>query len=189
MPDKQLHIVHSASQEGIDSFRAAYTEYYRSLLFLAKNLVKDDFVAEDIVADVFAKLWEQQPDFSKYKNLRAVLYIAVKNACLNHIRLRNRRSTILGRVFGSSSEVSEEVVLNEITRAEVLRQVYDELQRLPPARRTVMELFFVEGWSKDDIANHLNISPHMVKKHRLSGIHTLRRRLGVFLLIGVFLGL
>lgn len=183
MADNHQNIDESGSEKIFPSFHAAYVQHHAALLFFAKNLVQDDLAAEDIVVDVFVKLWEREPDFSKHKNIKAALYIAVKNACRNHIRQQKNRISILRELFISSSHSTNETILNKITKAEILRVVYNELQKLPPERRTVMELFFIEGWDKNRIATHLNISPHTVRKHKLNGIHTLRRQFGVSLLL------
>lgn len=183
MTDNQENIV--SQEEGKSaSFQATYDQYYPALLFFAKSLVQDDLAAEDIVVDVFVKLWEREADFSRHKNIKAALYIAVKNTCRNYIRQRENRLSILRDLPISSTVTTDETILNTITKAEILQAVYTELQKLPPKRRSVMELFYVEGWDKNKIASHLNISSHTVRKHKLNGIHTLRRRFGVSPILG-----
>ncbi len=64
-------------------------------------------------------------------------------------------------------------------RTEILKDLYAELQKLPPECRKVMELVFVEGWDSKKIAEHLDITVSTVKNQKSRGIHLLRKRFTV----------
>ena len=117
--------------EGAYSIQLAFNRYYLSLCFFANKLINERVIAEDIVKDVFLKLWEKESDFSHYKNIKAVLYIAVKNACLNYTKKRKNDRTQTNALTYLLRQEQEDFVLNEITRAEVLREVYAAMQQLP----------------------------------------------------------
>lgn len=180
MDDQSKHIniayLHAEADAG---FRKVFNQYYQALCFFVEKLVVERAIAEDIVEDTFIKLWEKQPDFSKHKNIKAVLYIAVKNASLNFLKAQRKERLNKNNLTFFAQRDSENSILNEITRAEVLHELYAELQKLPPERRRVMNLLFVEGWDSKKVAEHLNISIHTVKKHKLNGIHTLQKKLGI----------
>ncbi len=160
-------------------FKDVFNQYYPSLSLFANHLINNEEAAADITEDVFIKLWEKQPNFSKYKNIKAVLYIAVKNACLNYIQQRNRNAAKQHAFAYFTQNDSEDFILNEMVRAEVLREVYVALQQLPPEQRRVMHLLFKEGLGSKQVAEELNISIHTVKKHKLNGIKALKKKLGV----------
>lgn len=168
--------IRKLSKEGLNevSLKSVFYQYYAALCFFAEKLVQDRTEAEDIVEEVFIKLWEKEPDFSQYKNIKAVLYIAVKNACLDHIKKRRRDITKLNGFAYTLQQETEGFVLLEMVRAEVLRNLYAALKNLPVERRNVMQLIYVEGWDSNKVAEHLDISIHTVKKHRLRGIKDLR---------------
>lgn len=157
------------------SFKTVFNQYHTALCFFAEKLVQDRTEAEDIVEDVFIKLWQKEPDFSQYKNIKAVLYITVKNACLDHIKKRRRDITKLSGFAYTLQQETEGFVLLEMVRAEVLRSLYGALKNLPIERRNVMQLIYVEGWDSNKVAEHLDISIHTVKKHRLRGIKDLKK--------------
>ncbi len=156
------------------SLKSVFYQYHAALCFFAEKLVQDRTEAEDIVEEVFIKLWQKEPDFSQYKNIKAILYIAVKNACLDHIKKRRRDNQKLNGLTYTLQQETEGFVLLEMVRAEVLRSLYAALENLPVERRNVMQLIYVEGWDSNKVAEHLDISIHTVKKHRLRGIKDLK---------------
>jgi RNA polymerase sigma-70 factor (ECF subfamily) len=161
------------------NFRAVFDRYYPSLCYFAEKLVQDSFAAEDIVEDVFLKLWLREPDFTKHKNIKAVLYIAVKNACIDFIRKRQRNIEKRNQLEYSLQQETETYALKEIIRTEILQEVYTELQKLPTECRKVMQLLFIEGWDNKKVAEHLKIGLGTVKTHKVRGIRALRKKFGI----------
>lgn len=66
----------------IDQYRHIYTEYAPMLMRFAEKFVSG-FFAEDIVHDVFLKLWDKQVFRLPENDLKRVLYVSVRNACLS----------------------------------------------------------------------------------------------------------
>lgn len=173
------------SKEGLNevSLKSVFYQYYAALCFFAEKLVQDRTEAEDIVEEVFIKLWEKEPDFSKHKNIKAILYIAVKNACFNFIAQRRRNNSKLNGFAYTIQQETESYALLEIVHAEVLRGLYAELENLPTECRNVMQLVFIEGWEHKKIAEHLDISISTVKTHKARGINALRKKMSVSTLL------
>lgn len=169
--------------------QTTFYQYYPTLCFFAAKLVNEKAAAEDIVEDTFLKLWEKEPDFNRYKNIKAVLYISVKNACLNYIKkrkdLRNRNNAFTYLL----QQEHEDFILNEITRAEVLREVYAAMQKLPPECRKVMELYYGHGLDHKSIAAGLGVTISTVRNQKARGLQILKKKLGTsFLYFLVLVG-
>jgi RNA polymerase sigma-70 factor (ECF subfamily) len=109
------------------NFRAVFDRYYPSLCYFAEKLVQDNPAAEDIVEDVFLRLWQKEPDFDKHKNIKAVLYIAVKNACLDFIKMRRRNTDKINGLGYLVEQETETYALKEMIRTEILKDLYAEL--------------------------------------------------------------
>src|SRR5690606_7164495 len=86
-----LHSLRNGDEGGLIS---VYRIYYKRLLFFAQKYVKDYQIAEEVVGDVFVKVWERRTSFSSLNRLRAFLYIATKNRCLNALRDTNAHGYI-----------------------------------------------------------------------------------------------
>lgn len=156
-----------------------FKQYYRSLCFFAEKLVQDKAEAEDIVEGIFVKLWKKEPDFGKYENVKALLYISVKNACFDYIKKRRRRIARHSDLTYTLQHETESFALLEMVRTEVIQELYIELEKLPAECRRVMQLVFVEGWETQKVAEHLNISPSTVRTQKARGILTLRKKINL----------
>ena len=160
-----------------------FHQYYLALCLFAQKLLNERVAAEDIVVDVFIRLWNKEKNFAKYTNIKGLLYVSVKNACHDLIKARKRRDAKISELSYLSKKESEEFVLNEIVRSEVLRDLYAELQKLPPECRKVMQLLFVEGWDYKKISAGLGVSVSTVKNQKARGIQLLKKKLGVSVLL------
>lgn len=69
--------------------RHIYMEYAPTLLRFAEKFVSS-FFAEDILHDVFLKLWDRQVFSLPENDLKRILYVAVRNACIDHLRRPQR---------------------------------------------------------------------------------------------------
>lgn len=160
------------------TLRTVFDQYYHSLCFFAIKLINEHNIAEDIVEETFVKLWEKEPDFSLHKNIKAALYIGVKNACLDHIKKRKYQRRQTQTFTYLLEQEQEDFILNEITRAEVLREVYAAMEKLPEECRKVMELYYRFGLKHTAIAAKLGVKVSTVKNQKGRGIKILKEKLG-----------
>src|SRR6185503_6589148 len=66
--------------------------YHKSFYFLARQIVKNDEQAEDIVSDCFLKLWKKRHEFKSFDSIRAFMYVIIKNASIDYIRHKQTES-------------------------------------------------------------------------------------------------
>ena len=90
MEDKQ--VIAQVVTGDLSTFEMVFRDYYRPLVRYGNTFLKDSDEAEDIVQQVFVSLWEKRSQLDIHTSIRAVLYKAVQNACLNkikHAKVRN----------------------------------------------------------------------------------------------------
>src|SRR5579859_5213274 len=75
------------------AYKELFTALYSPLLLFAKSMVKSRESAEEIVSDVFIRIWEKRRDLEKIDNLKVYLYVAIRNGALNYLSLQKRNST------------------------------------------------------------------------------------------------
>src|ERR1700755_1765144 len=75
------------------AYKELFTTLYSPLFLFAKSMVKSKESAEEIVSDVFIRIWEKRRDLEKIENLKVYLYVSIRNAALNHLHLQKRTST------------------------------------------------------------------------------------------------
>jgi RNA polymerase sigma-70 factor (family 1) len=159
------------------AFSSVFDHYYPALCYFATRLIQDVTAAEDIAQETLIKLWEKHEAFHNVHAIRSFLYITTRNACFNFMK----RLQVGEKNHEEWSQVwdeYEDFVLNQLTRAEVLREVYNMLNMLPPECRKVMRHSFVDGLDNHQIAKLLNISVHTVKNQKARAIYLIRKKLG-----------
>ena len=159
------------------TFDQAFRKFYPVLVLFARKLVRDKPAAEDIVTDVFCKLWQRQPRFPSQQSIKSFLYISTRNACINHLRRKAYQAGINNTIRDLSANQTEDFALNQIISCELYRQVNDQLESLPNACRRVMRMSFVQGRSNREIASKLQLSINTVRNQKARGIHLMRKRL------------
>jgi RNA polymerase sigma-70 factor (family 1) len=167
-----MHLPHSA-----DSFERLFRKFYPVLVLFARQLTRDKPAAEDIVSDVFGKLWQRQLQFASIQSAKAYLYISTRNACINHLRRSDRQAGIRKKIRRDLEGATEDFALNHIIRSEMWRQVFQQVDHLPTQCRKVMRMSFLLGYSNREIARIMQLSINTVRNQRARGIHLIRKRL------------
>lgn len=144
------------SRDEYAAFRELYLLMYAPLMRFANIYTYDTQVAEDVLADVFLKLWEQRHLLNNINNLRVYLYTAVKNTALNY---RNRQSKIaddsdnLADLQTGNADPEEALISSEISK-----QIKKAVNELPPRCKLIFQLAKEEGMRYKEISTILGIS-------------------------------
>lgn len=152
-----------------------FNRYYAGLCGFAEKIIGDNY-AEDIVGDVFLKLWEGKYVFGSEVHLKAFLYRAVKNGCLNLIKMTGRAEN--RHLFYHEEIAGEEnAFLLAVTQAEVVRALHVAISDLPAQAGRIIRLTYLDGLSNQEAADHLGLSIQTVKNQKLRGLGILKKRL------------
>lgn len=152
-----------------------YRLYSKQLLFFAQKYIKNYQIAEEIVADVFVKLWERRVSFSSLDRIRTFLYIVTKNKCLNQLRGTNRCESI-DDVDNYEELLYEDLdAFAKIVRAELLKMIYNEVQKLPEKQREVFNKTFLEDKTIEEISKEMNMAPQAVYTNKSRALTALRQ--------------
>src|SRR5690554_1053807 len=74
------------------AFKQLFESFSRQMLYVIQNIVKDTQVADEILSDGFLKLWEARDQFHTINNVKAYLYVVIRNASLNHVQAARQRT-------------------------------------------------------------------------------------------------
>lgn len=169
-------IIVSLQKGGPEALQLLLKQFYSPLCLFAERLLTDKAAAEDIVGESFIKLWNKRSDFETLQNIKAFMYITVRNACLNYLKQAKRESLNQKQLAYITGE-KEEFVLNEMIRAEVLKEIMHEVDKLPEQCGKVLRLGYLEGLKNQEIADLLGISVHTVKNQKARAIQLLKVKL------------
>jgi RNA polymerase sigma-70 factor (family 1) len=164
------------------AFDAFFRQWYGPLCQYAAGMTDRDMgAAEDIVQNAFIKLWEQRATLELRHSLKAYLYKAVHNACLNRIR---DRKTAEKYVAHQTRVMEHQYVEN--SEPELADRIRQAIADLPAQCRHVFELSRFEDLKYREIADHLNISPKTVENQMGRALAFLRLRLAEYLTAFLF---
>jgi RNA polymerase sigma-70 factor (family 1) len=172
----EIDIIDTLKKGGPDALKSLLKQFYSPLCLFAERLVNDRAAAEDIVGESFIKLWNKRRDFESPQNIKAFMYITVRNASLNYLKQAKRDSLNQKQLAYLTGE-KEESILNEMIRAEVLKEIMNEINNLPEQCRKVLKLAYLEGLKNQEVAKVLNISVHTVKNQKARAIQLMKTRL------------
>jgi RNA polymerase sigma-70 factor (family 1) len=145
------------------AFSVLFQMFYKRLLNFAFQYVKAKEIAEEIVSDVFIKLWNKREEVAKIENAEAYLFIAVKNASLNYLE----KFSLFQVCQIPESFRSELVNLDNPQKAlewkELLFKMDEAISTLPSECQKVFRLSKEEGFKAKEVAEILNISHRTVE--------------------------
>ncbi len=158
------------------AFSYYYHLFYIPLRYFAEQLIKDKAASDDIVADVFIKLWQKHAHFPSEERIKSFLYICTRNACLDFIKHQRitRRSE---QAIADNTVLQEDFALNQIIRTELYWHLYNAIEQLPTECRRIFKMSFLEEMKNQEIADKLSLSIKTVKNQKARAIVLIRKRL------------
>lgn len=176
-PEQYDSSVISDFKAGIESaFDVIFTKLYSPVCLFAQGIVKDQFVAEDIVQEAFVKLWEKHADFESFPAIRSFLYISVKNASLNYLEKGKVKQKHQDYLLKNDPNI-EQSILHGIIEAEVLQHIVSTIEGLPEQCRKIIKMTFLEGLKPKDIAAKLGVAVSTVNNQKMRGLSLLKGKL------------
>ncbi|PWS30933.1 RNA polymerase sigma-70 factor [Pedobacter paludis] len=155
------------------TFTQFYTSYFEKLVLASDKYLKDIHEAEEIVQDVFLKVWENPENLSEVKSIKSYLYRTVINASINYF---NRQKNIEQHHLKLASELSDEYLMNLDEENEMIVLLRSEIEKLPAQCKKVFKLSRFESLKYKEIAIQLDISEKTVENHIGNALKILRER-------------
>lgn len=150
-----------------------YTEYREFLYRFFIRHVKIPSLAEDFAQDVFVKFWQKKDDVVSVENMNAWLYTLARNHLMDHYR-RLASEKKYQEIVWQEMERHTNFVIEEIYKKELEDRIAVLLQTLPRRQKEVYELSREKGFSLEQIAEALDISPNTAKNHLVESLKFIR---------------
>ncbi|HVZ24413.1 MAG TPA: RNA polymerase sigma-70 factor [Sediminibacterium sp.] len=171
------------AKEDENAFAEIYSRYWKRLMAIAVNRLKETAVAEDIVHDVFTSLWEGRSQ-TRVIALENYLAVAVKYAVLNHLRKVHRESA--WRRKQEIPVATEATADQSLHYKHILERLQTEVEKLPERCRLVFKYSRQQHLPIREIAREMGISPKTVENQLTKAVRILKlaTRSFFFLLAG-----
>ena len=154
-----------------------YDNFYKALVSYSLQITSSLSVSEDLVQEVFSRLWEKKIVFSNMLVLKTYLYNSVRNLSVSYLRHKNVEVTHSQNVAAAEEYHLDAAGEEEFFTEEVYRQLFAMIDQLPPRQREIF-LMCMEGKKNKDIAAALEISVETVKTQKKRAIKYLKKNLG-----------
>lgn len=165
--DQELSVIvkRIAGNEDRSAFERLFLCFSKRLLAYAFSIVKEEAASEDILQDVFVKLWENRDSLSRVDNITYYLFKAVKNTSLNYLSSKGKNTLHFEEIPDSPwpLEVSNpaEIFISK-QHVEIINKA---ISQLPGRSRLLLQLIKIQGLKYQEAADLLDISVKTVETH------------------------
>ncbi len=140
------------------AYKELFCLFYKPLLQFAKSFVRSTEMAEEIVSDVFIRIWERRRQLEEINNPKVYLYISTRNTALKYLLGKQKQVSItiddLNIELESQYNNPEQLLIT----AEMMARVENAINELPPRCKLVYKLIREDGLKYKEVAEILNIS-------------------------------
>lgn len=156
------------------AFRCLFDKYHQDIYRFSKSILKIDALAQEIVQEVFLKVWLNASDLNPDLDFKSYIFTIARNLSLNALRasVNNRRLTeeIFYHNAGTASAADEILVDEELENIRI-----KAIESLPAKRKEIFLLSRHEGKTYNEISDELGISISTVKVQMSKALETLKK--------------
>lgn len=143
-------------------FKEVFKEYYNPLCNFAASITSDRKMAQDVVQDVFTKLWDKRNELVINSSEKSYLFQAVKHRAFEILRKRKNESKLNVADFDEVHDTNAE--LDEQANKFMLKEyLFNSIRQLPPKCQEIFVMNKVNGLTYNEIADDLDISVKTVE--------------------------
>jgi RNA polymerase sigma-70 factor, ECF subfamily len=175
------HILNALQKGDNAAFEHVFLLHYESLCRYGSTLLKDPDAAEEVVQQIFYRLWEKKEELVIEKSLKVYLFRAVHNASLNvikHGKVRRRYQELQLKTANSSAwEIDRSL------KTELQQKIVAAMDELPPQCGLIFKMSRLEEKKYAEIAEELTISVKTVENQMGKALALMRKSLSEYLTI------
>ncbi|RMG32040.1 MAG: RNA polymerase sigma-70 factor [Bacteroidetes bacterium] len=161
------------------TFEAVFRQYYAGLCAYAHQYLKEKELAEEIVQQLFCKLWEKRQSLEIKSSLKSYLFNAVRNNCLSHLRHEKVKAEYRQYSLYRQAEVQLGFE-DEVQQAELQQLIHAAIAALPEQCRRIFEMSRFEGMKYREIALTLGLSPKTIEAQMGKALKRIRQAVAAY---------
>jgi RNA polymerase sigma-70 factor (family 1) len=145
------------------AFTRLYVHFGKKLIHFAISLVRSREISEELVEDVFVKLWANRSTITDIENITVYLYVAVKNKSLNS--LSQKAKELIAAPFDYLDTTLDEFASDPydiMITSEMMANMQLAIDELPPRCKMIFKLIREDGLKYKEVSDILNISVNTI---------------------------
>jgi RNA polymerase sigma-70 factor (ECF subfamily) len=158
------------------AFKQLYSSHLNNLYRFVFLFTKSKEETEEIIQEIFIKIWENREKLSDIDSLKNYLFRFAKNKLLDNVRHLQVRQRVFSEIR-RTKDIAENTTRDQYTYREYYHLVQQAIEKLPPKRKLIFRLNIENGLSQDEIAGQLNISKSVVQKQIYKATYFVREYL------------
>ena len=158
------------------AFRVLYDAYFNHLSAFVFKMCKSPAATEEIVQDIFVKLWINRHSLTQFDFPEAYIFSMARNRTIDYLR-RLARDTDLMNVLSGALLTGNNDIEEQLNAKELRRLIEEALGQLSAQKQTIFQLSRDEGLSHDQIAEIMQLSKSTVKNHLSETLRHIREHL------------
>lgn len=163
-----------------NAFERLFKEHFKALHAYARVMLRDDDLAEEMVQNIFLRLWERRDLLNVQTSMKAYLYKMVHNDCLNYFKRNKTKAKYehyaIHTMDGKTSNAAHKLELGELEH-----HIAEALNDLPLQCRTIFQMSRFDELKYKEIASQLGISVKTVENQMGKALKIMRVKLADFL--------
>ncbi len=180
MEVNEVQLMEQLGSRNEAAFEQVFKTYFKTLHSYALSLLKEEATAEEMVQNVFFKLWERAENLSLSGTVAAYLYRAVHNECMNYLKHRKVKATHQQYLAWSTKDNTDSAS-GKLSGKELENRLQQAINELPEQCRIIFQLSRFEELRYREIAEHLDLSVKTVENQMGKALKFLRAKLSPFL--------
>ena len=188
LPYNENDLLVQVSQGNEYAFRQLYDKYRNKIYSLGMHLTRSEMLSEEIVQDVFMKIWEKRDQLEGINYFNSWFRTVTRNTCSNYLRSLAMEKIVMNRyaLQNNSETPSPE---NDVIAKEYQQIIEAAIRQLPPQQKKVYLLSRQGGKKQAEIAHELNISIYTVKEYMKLAQRSIRQHLESNLDVSILLAI
>ncbi|MBV7529063.1 RNA polymerase sigma-70 factor [Chitinophaga sp. sic0106] len=179
---KDTGVATALEKNGSLTFEQIFKSHYKGLHAYAYTILKDDIMAEEMVQNVFCKLWEKSSEIKIKESVSGYLYRAVYHESINYLRHEKvKASHVAYARYQHTTPANTLPASGKVQLRELQEKLQAALLELPEKCRTVFQMSRFDELKYQEIADKLNISVKTVENQMGKALRILRQNLVDFL--------
>lgn len=160
--DKDIFLIQKLGENDMTAMEFLYVKYAPQVKSFVYAFLKNEADTEDLVHDIFLKIWEERNRISRVVSFKSYLYSMTKNMVYNKLKKSGVHTRFVDAT--SANQANQDPEKKIITR-DLLQHIHKEMGKLPKQQRDIYEMNREEDLTYNEISDKLGISPKTVQYH------------------------